>query len=331
MAATGHAPTATEYIVHHLTHGATATQKSIIDFSVFNVDTIVFSIAMMCLTLLLLWLAARKATSGVPGRFQAAVESLVELVEEQSKSIVHGDRTFIAPLALTVFLWIILMNAIDLIPVELLPWIGNTALPWLTGGAIHFDYMRPLPTADLNGTLGMSLSVLLLMIYYGIKIKGAGGWVHELFTAPFGAHPLLWPFNFLLNLIEYAAKAVSLGMRLFGNMYAGELLFFLIALLGGTWGASKGVGSIFSWTLLVAAYVVGIIWLLASGRGKQSLLLLVLGAVAFWLVDGNHLLAVGHAFAGLLWWLFHILIVLLQAFIFMMLTLVYIGQAHEGH
>jgi F-type H+-transporting ATPase subunit a len=277
MAASGHAPTATEYIVHHLTHLSTGKQKSIIDFTVFNLDTIFFSMLILAGTLLVLWLAARKVTAGVPGKFQAAVEVLVELVEEQSKSIVHGDRSFIAPLGLTVFLWIVLMNAIDLIPVELFPWIAHNIF--------HLEYLRPLPTADLNGTLGMSLSVLVLMIYYGIKIKGAGGWVHELFTAPFGAHPLLWPFNFLLNLIEYAAKAVSLGMRLFGNMYAGELLFFLIALLGG----------------YAAMNATGI------------------------------MLTIGHVIAGTAWLLFHILIVLLQAFIFMMLTLVYIGQAHEGH
>ena len=277
MAATGHAPTATEYIVHHLTHLSTGKQKSIIDFTVFNVDTIFFSILVLCGVLLLLWLAARKVTSGVPGRFQAAVEVLVELVEEQSKSIVHGDRSFIAPLALTVFLWIVMMNAIDLIPVELLPWIAHNVF--------HIEYLRPLPTADLNGTLGMAFGVLFLMIYYGVKIKGFGGWVHELFTAPFGSHPLLWPFNFLLNLIEYAAKTVSLGMRLFGNMYAGELLFFLIALLGG----------------YAALNATGI------------------------------MLTIGHVLAGTAWLLFHILIVLLQAFIFMMLTLVYIGQAHEGH
>src|SRR4029453_14875626 len=278
MAATDHAPTATEYIVHHLQHLTSTGEKQqfIVDFSVFNVDTIVFSLLIMSCALLVLWLAARKVTAGKPGKFQAAIEVLVELVEEQSKSIVHGDRTFIAPLALTVFLWIVLMNAIDLIPVELLPWIADKF-------GIH--NLRPLPTPALNGTLGMSLSVLLLMLYYGIKVKGAGGWVHELFTAPFGAHPLLWPFNFLLNLIEYAAKAVSLGMRLFGNMYAGELLFFLVALVGG----------------YAAMNATGII------------------------------LTICHVIAGTGWRLFHILIVLLQAFIFMMLTLVYIGQAHEGH
>jgi F-type H+-transporting ATPase subunit a len=277
MAATGQAPTATEYIVHHLTHNATGKQRFIVDFSVVNIDTIVFSVACLALTLFLLHRAARSASPGVPGRFQAFVEMIVELVEEQSKSIVHGDRTFIAPLALTVFLWIVMMNAIDLVPVELFPWIAINVF--------HIEYLRPLPTADLNGTLGMALGVLTLMVYYGVKIKGFGGFIHELFTAPFGAHPLLWPFNFLLNLIEYAAKTVSLGMRLFGNMYAGELLFFLIALLGG----------------YAALNATGI------------------------------MLTIGHVLAGTAWLLFHILIVLLQAFIFMMLTLVYIGQAHEGH
>ena len=170
------------------------------------------------------------------------------------------------------------MNAIDLVPVDLLPAVA---------GLFGIHYLRPLPTADLNGTMGISVSVLLLSLYYGFKIKGAGGWVHELFSAPFGNHFLLWPFNAALNLIEYLAKTISLGMRLFGNMYAGELLFFLIALLGGY-------------------------------------------AMSFGAVGGS-LSVFAQIFAGLCWWLFHILIVLLQAFIMMMLTLVYIGQAHEGH
>ncbi|MEG0820473.1 MAG: F0F1 ATP synthase subunit A [Burkholderiaceae bacterium] len=275
--ASSQAPNATEYIQHHLTHLSTSKQASIVDFSVFNIDTIVFSIAMMALGLFVLRLAARKPTSGVPGKWQCFVEMIVSMVEEQSKSIVHGDRSFIAPLALTVFIWVILMNAIDLIPVDLFPAMAS---------AMGVGYLRPLPSADLNGTLGISLGVLVLMLYYGIKIKGFGGWGHELFTAPFGSHPLLWPFNFALNLIEYAAKAVSLGMRLFGNMYAGELLFFLIALLGGMWSFG---------------------------------------------LDASLFGVVGHVVAGLAWWLFHLLIVLLQAFIMMMLTIVYIGQAHEGH
>ncbi|MCS6944654.1 MAG: F0F1 ATP synthase subunit A [Sutterellaceae bacterium] len=275
--AASQAPTATEYIIHHLTHAATGKQSFIVDFSVVNLDTVFFSVLMMVTALLTLGAAARRVTAGVPGRFQAFVEMIVELVEEQSKSIVHGDRTFIAPLALTVFVWVALMNAIDLIPVDLFPWIAHHLF--------QIEYLRPLPTADLNGTLGMSLGVLLLMLYYGIKIKGFGGWLHELFCAPFGAKWYLYPANLGLNLIEYAAKMVSLGMRLFGNMYAGELLFFLIALLGG-----------------FAAF---------SGTGV--------------------LMAIGHVIAGTAWWLFHVLIVLLQAFIFMMLTLVYLGQAHEGH
>jgi len=282
MAATGQAPTATEYIVHHLTHLSTAKQKVIVDFSIVNYDTVFFSVLILGITLWILRSAARQATPGVPGKFQAFVEMLVELVEEQSKSIVHGDRTFIAPLALTVFVWILLMNAIDLVPVDLLPWIA---------GLFGIHYLRPLPTADLNGTLGMSIGVFLLMIYYGIKIKGFGGFLHELVTAPFGTskNPLyaipLGVANLGINIIEYLAKMVSLGMRLFGNMYAGELLFFLIALLGG----------------FAAMNATGVF------------------------------MAIGHVVAGTGWLLFHILIILLQAFIFMMLTLVYIGQAHEGH
>jgi F-type H+-transporting ATPase subunit a len=271
------AGSATEYINHHLTHLSSVKQTSIIDFSVLNYDTIIFSIAMLALALFLLYTAARKATKGVPGKWQCAVEMLVDFVGDQAKSIVHGDRTFIAPLALTVFVWVVFMNAIDLIPVDLIPSIA---------ALVGIHYVRPLPTADLNGTMGISCGVLLLMIFYGIKIKGFGGFGKELFTAPFGNNILLWPFNFLLNCIEYLAKTVSLGMRLFGNMYAGELLFFLIALLGGLW-AGFDIGSSFG--------------------------------------------VIGHFFAGLCWWLFHVLIVLLQAFIMMMLTLVYIGQSHEGH
>jgi F-type H+-transporting ATPase subunit a len=282
MAETGQAPSATEYIVHHLSHLSTAKQKFIVDFSIVNLDTVFFSVLILGITLLILRTAAKRATSGVPGKFQAFIEMMVELVEEQSKSIVHGDRTFIAPLGLTVFIWIVLMNAIDLIPVDLLPRIA---------GLVGLHYLRPLPTADLNGTLGMSFGVLLLMLYYGIKIKGIGGFLHELVTAPFGTskNPLyaipLGVANLGINIIEYVAKMVSLGMRLFGNMYAGELLFFLIALLGG----------------FAAMNLTGVF------------------------------LSIGHVIAGTAWLLFHILIILLQAFIFMMLTLVYIGQAHEGH
>ena len=270
--------TATEYIKHHLTNLASTHQGSIVDFSVINYDTLFFSIVIMAIGLWLLRKAAAKATNGVPGKFQCAVEMLVEFVNTQARTLIHGDRTFIAPLALTVFVWVTLMNCVDLLPVDLLPLIGS----WV--GA---DHLRPLPTADLNGTLGISVGVLVLMIYYGFKAHGFGGFFKGLLTAPFGANPLLWPFNLILNIIEYLAKCVSLGMRLFGNMYAGELLFFLLALLGG--------------------YALSF------------------GAV------GGALSTFGQIVAGLGWWLFHVLIVLLQAFIMMMLTLVYLGQAHDSH
>jgi F-type H+-transporting ATPase subunit a len=281
MAADAHAPTPSEYIVHHLTHfnGTGEAQKSIVDFSVVNWDTVFFSVLLAALTAFLLARAASKVTSGVPGRFVGAIESLVEFVHEQARSIVKGDISSIAPLALTSFVWIVLMNAMDFLPLDLLPklWEGYYAA---TGRDPHHAYLRVVPTADLNGTLSLSIVVLCASIYYGIKIKHPGGFIHELFSAPFGSGILLAPFNFALQLIEYAAKTVSLGMRLFGNMFAGELVFMLIALLGAT---------------------------------------------ATWWGFGLHFLT------GLGWAIFHILIVVLQGFIFMMLTLVYIGQAHEGH
>ena len=281
-----HAPNASEYIVHHLTHlnSLGHKQAALVDWSVFHLDTLFWSVSLGLLAVLILARAAAKATSGVPGRFQAAVEILIDMVDSQSKSIVHGDRSFIAPLALTVFVWIFFMNAMDLLPVDLLPrlWGGAYAV---AGHDPAHAYQRVVPTADLNATLGMSLGVLLLCIYYSIKIKGIGGWIHELFTAPFGSHPVLYPINFAMQMIEFVAKTVSHGMRLFGNMYAGELIFMLIALMGAAWAGTFGSG----------------------------------------------LLWVGGVFAGTIWAIFHILIITLQAFIFMMLTLVYIGQAHETH
>jgi F-type H+-transporting ATPase subunit a len=284
QAAGEHGLTAGEYIKHHLHHNASAAQNGPIDFSVIHYDTIMWSVLMAAFAAIFLIVAARRATAGVPSRFQAFVEMVVELVEDQSKAIVHGNRSFIAPLALTVFVWVILMNSMDFLPVDLFATVFRVL--GIHNAEGHEPFFRVVPTADLNGTLGMSLVVLLLMLYYNVKIKGAGGFVHELFCAPFGAHPALWIFNFGLNLIEFAAKTVSLAMRLFGNMFAGELIFLLIALLGAQW----------------------------VGFTTQSVLLSGLGI-----------------FAGSIWAIFHILIVLLQAFIFMMLTLVYLGQAHEGH
>ena len=280
---TAHAPTAGEYIVHHLQHLQTGKQTAVVDFSIINLDSLFFSVTLGVLGCWLLWLAARKATSGVPGRFQAAVEVLVEMVDSQAKGIVHNatSRKLVAPLALTVFVWIFLMNAMDLLPVDLIPAIWHSV-----GPALGFkDYMRVVPTADLSITMGLSLGVLIVCLVYNVKIKGAGGWVHELFAAPFGDKWFLYPINFLMQIIEFVAKTVSHGMRLFGNMYAGELIFMLIALMGGAWAL--------------------------SGTG-----------IALFL---------GHLIAGTVWAIFHILIITLQAFVFMMLTLVYVGQAHDAH
>lgn len=284
MAAEGHAaaaPTAGEYIIHHLQHAQNGKMSGIVDFSVVNLDSVFFSVLLGVLGCFLLWRAAKSATSGVPGRFQAAVEILVEVVADQAKGIVHNaeSRKLVAPLALTVFVWIFLMNAMDLLPVDLLPWVWQT----ITGD--HHAYLRVVPTADLSMTMGLSVGVLIVCLVYNVKMKGAGGWAHELVAAPFGDKVYLYPVNLAMQLIEFVAKTVSHGMRLFGNMYAGELIFMLIALMGGAWSLS------------------------ATGIG----------------------LAIGHIIAGSVWAIFHILIITLQAFVFMMLTLVYIGQAHDAH
>lgn len=277
MAAEAHGPTAGEYIIHHLKHLQAGS-----GFWTINLDSVFYSVVLGALGCFVLWLVAKSVTSGVPGRLQAAVEFLVEMVDTQAKGIVHNaeSRKLVSPLALTVFIWVFLMNAMDLLPLDLIPSIWHVAGPALG----MKDYMRVVPTADLSITMGLSVTVLLICIYYNIKIKGAGGWLHELLSAPFGAKWYLAPFNFLMQMIEFVAKTVSHGMRLFGNMYAGELIFMLIALMGGAWFTSVGIP-----------------------------------------------LAIGHVIAGSAWAIFHILIITLQAFVFMMLTLVYIGQAHDAH
>lgn len=278
-AGTEHAPTAGEYIIHHLHHLQNKTQTAVVDFTVINFDSVFFSVVLGTLGCWLLWLAARRATSGRPGRFQAAVEILVEMVDSQAKGIIHNatSRKLVSPLALTVFVWIFLMNAMDMLPVDLLPWVNEHT--------IGLPYLRVVPTADLSITMGLSLGVLILVLIYNVKIKGLGGFIHELFAAPFGDKWFLYPVNFLMQMIEFVARTVSHGMRLFGNMYAGELIFMLIALMGG-------------------GFVL-------SGTG-----------IALFL---------GHIVAGTVWTIFHILIITLQAFVFMMLTLVYLGQAHDAH
>jgi len=262
----------TEYINHHLTHLTVGE-----GFWSWHVDTIFMSVLLGIVTLALFYSAARRATPGVPGKWQAFVEILVEFVDTTVKEVFHLDRRFLAPLALTVFVWVFLMNAMDLLPLD---------LPGKVAGLFGIHYWRVVPTADLNTTFAMSLTVIGVVLYYTIKAKGAGGYVHELFTSPFGANPLLWLPNFFLNFVELLSKPVSLAMRLFGNMYAGELVFMLIALLGA---------GFFSFTI-------------ASTLG-------MFGQVAM----------------GAAWAIFHILIITLQAFIFMMLTVVYTAMATEHH
>ena len=281
-ASSGTALTAGDYIGHHLVHLQNKKQTTLIDFGVVNLDTIFWSITLGVIGLFVMWRVAKNIHSGVPGRMQAAVEMLLEMVDSQAKGIVKNaeSRKVVGPLALTVFVWIFLMNSMDFLPVDLFHSIFA-----VTGLDQKIEYFRVVPTADLSATLGMSCGVLLVCLFYNIKIKGFGGWVHELFSAPFGDKWFLYPINLLMQLIEFAAKTVSHGLRLFGNMYAGELLFMLIALMGAVgFGSAKGV-----------------------------------------------FLFIGHILAGTGWAIFHILIVALQAFIFMMLTLVYVGQAHDHH
>jgi F-type H+-transporting ATPase subunit a len=288
MAAEEHAPTSGEYIQHHLTHLSNVDGPvGIVDFHVVHWDSVVFSSILGIVFLLIGLVAARRVTSGVPGRFQAAIEFMIEMVDNQAKAIVHNatSRKMVGPMALTIFIWIFLLNAMDLLPVDLLPFLFEHA------SGNPEAHLRVVPTADISITMGMSLAVLLCCLYYNVKIKGAGGWAHELVVAPFGTskNPLfaviLGVFNFAMQMIEFVAKTVSHGMRLYGNMYAGELIFLLIALLGG----------------------------------------------AFTFTAGGFGLALLHIIAGSVWAIFHILIITLQAFVFMMLTLVYIGQAHDSH
>ncbi len=256
MSATGPA-NVSEYISHHLTN-LTAGEG----FWTFHIDTLVISALLGILFIFTFRLAAKKATSGIPGKWQNFTEVMVEFVDSQVKDTFHGKSDLIAPLGLTIFCWVILMNMMDLLPVDLLPWAANHA-------GVH--YLKVVPTTDLNLTFAMSLSVFFLIIFYSVKVKGVGGFARELTCSRVGA--MLMPVNLMLKLVEELAKPISLALRLFGNLYAGELIFILIALL--PWWLQ--------WTL------------------------------------------------GGIWAIFHILIIVLQAFIFMMLTIVYLSMAHEEH
>ncbi len=261
---------ASDYIQHHLTFFAKPIGEG--GFWTLHVDTLLTSVLLGFVGLGFIWWVVKGATSGVPGKRQAFVELLFGFIDDQAKGIFrHGDRNqFVAPAALTVFVWVVLMNAMDFLPVDIVAGI----LGWL---GLH--EWRLVPTADVNTTFALSISVLALTLYFAISVKGFGGWLHGLFCAPFGSHPLLWPANFLFQMVEYVSKTLSHSLRLFGNIYAGEILFLLLWM----WAATGAVGVLFGFIL------------------------------------------------GLGWAIFHILIVLLQAYIFMMLTIVYISMAHEHH
>ena len=269
-AAAVHGPTPNEYIGHHLLNLQYGE-----GFWTYNVDSIFFAVVLGLVFVVSFYLAARKATAGVPGKFQLFVEVMVDFIDTQVRDTFHGTSKLIAPLALTIFCWILLMNFMDVVPVDLFPEAGK---------AVGLHYLKVVPTTDLNITLGMSLTVFLLVMFYSFKIKGFRGFGWELLTHPFGKW--MMPFNLLLNLIEHLARPVSLALRLFGNLYAGEVIFLLLAVLGGSFAINTFAG-----------------------------------------VGG----AVGQLLFGAVWAVFHILVIPLQAFIFTVLTIVYLAQAHETH
>ncbi len=270
----------TEYIKHHLTHLTVDTGHGA--FWAFHLDSIFFTVVISAIFIAVLALAARRATSGVPGKLQSAIELLVEFVDDMVKDTYHGSNKFIAPLAITIFCIVFLENFMDILPVDALP-----AAAKLFG----VEHLRTVATADLNTTVGMALGVFILIQWVGITHKGFGTFAGEWFTAPFHAHGtllkiVLAPINFVFRVIEEVVRPLSLSMRLFGNMYAGELIFLLIACF--TLGAALNH---------ISTYVLG---------GAQFI-------------------------AGAVWTLFHYLIITLQAFIFMVLTIVYVGISSEKH
>ena len=260
--------TPTEYITGHLTHFARPIGEAG-GFWTVHWDTVITTLVVGAITFGFLWLVTRAATSGVPGKRQAVVELLVDFVHGQAKSIYHGASTLVAPLALSTFVLVFALNSMDFLPVDVTAKLTHTFAP----------HWRIVPTADVNTTFALALSVFFLMIFFGIRSKGLGGWVWELMTTPFGKFPLLWPANLLMNIVEYLSKPLSHSLRLYGNIYAGEIIFLLL----GLWAATGLAGTIFGGVL------------------------------------------------NLGWAIFHILIVTLQAFIFMMLTVVYLSMAEEHH
>jgi len=276
---------ATNYILHHQTFLSNKAPHGIVDFSVVNYDTVFFSVLLALVFFGLFWSVARRATTGVPGLTQNIIEWIVEKVDEQVRDTFHGTSRLIAPLALTIFCWVWLFNFMDLLPVDLLPAAARGA---------GVEHLKVVPSTDLNATFAMSLTVFLLIIFYSLKMKGVVGFVSELTLQPFRTRnvlvqALLVPVNFILESVTFLARPVSLALRLYGNLYAGEMIFLLIAVLT-----------------------------LSSG-------LHALTSIGGWLG------ILGHLILGVIWTGFHILIITIQAFIFAVLTVVYLSMAHEHH
>ena len=231
--------TPADYISHHLTNNTYALSDH--DLMILHLDSVVMAIIIGLFSIGLIWLVARKATSAVPTKTQAFVELIFSFIDSQVSAIFHGNRhTFVAPAALTVFLWVLMMNAMDFLPIDVMSKFY---------GFLGLHEWKHVPTSDVNTTFGLALGVWFLMIFFGIKAKGLGGWLHEFFCEPFGSKIWVWPANFLFNLIEYVSKPLSHSLRLFGNMYAGEVIFLLL----GLWAAT-GVSGIFFSSILGAGW-----------------------------------------------------------------------------
>jgi len=278
-------PNLTEYIVHHITFLTNRQPAGLVDFSVVNFDSVFFSVTLALVFFGLVFFAARCATTGVPGKFQCTIEWLLQIVDSQVKDTFQGTSKLIAPLALTIFCWVFLFNFMDLIPVDFLPDVAHS---------VGLGHLKDVPSTDLNVVFGLSLTVFVLIIYYSIAMKGLGGFIAEFTLHPFTnknvlVQALFVPINLLLESVMFFARPISLALRLYGNLYAGEMVFVLIALLTLTSGY-HALASAGGWALIVLQFLL-----------------------------------------GLAWTIFDLIIGLLQAFIFMMLTVVYLSQAYEHH
>jgi len=278
------APGATDYILHHQTFLSNKSPHGIVDFRVINYDTVFFSVLLALVFFGLFWWVARKATSGVPGKLQNFIEILVSFVDNQVRDSFHGTSRLIAPLALTIFCWVFLFNFMDLVPVDFLPALAR---------GVGFEHLKVVPSTDLNATFALSLTVFALIIFYSFKMKGVVGFLSELTLQPFKAKNLfvqilLIPVNFILESVTFFARPISLSLRLYGNLYAGEMIFLLLAAL--SLAGISALSHVGGWIMLVFQLILGLAWAV-----------------------------------------FHILVITIQAFIFMVLTIVYLSMAHEHH